>query len=55
MAWPEESDVTVSMDSIWPEDGEGTVTPTSHPPIAPDAEIDASDLLRRIKRRLEDQ
>jgi hypothetical protein len=55
LPWPEMSDATVAMDSIWPEDGEGTVTPTSHPPIAPDEEIDASELLRRIKCRLEDQ
>jgi hypothetical protein len=55
LPWPEEPDATVAMDSIWPEEAPGTVTPTSHPPIASQEEIDSDDLLRRIKNRLEDQ
>jgi len=55
-AWPDHTDATVEMASIWPVENEHTITATSHPPIAPEeVQVRVSATLRDLKKRLSER
>ena len=55
MSWPEMTDETVEMDDVWPAGTEGTIIPTTHPPMEPSQEIiDTGEILMQVKRKLEE-
>jgi hypothetical protein len=54
--WPGLGPETIDTRSIWPTENEHTITPTTHPSVAPtEHEVDASAKLRAIRRQLEEK
>ena len=49
--WPAKSEATIEIETKWPSDNEETITPDTHPLIAPtQAHIDANEKLRSLER-----
>jgi hypothetical protein len=54
--WPQESEETITMKSVWPDQNEYTIIPTNHPPItcSPE-ELDTDGKLKNIWKEIEEK
>lgn len=56
LAWPDQSEETITMATYWPSGNEQTIVPTTHPRLAlTEEDVDASAKLRALRRKLEEK